>query len=90
MPRRADARRATASLGVIVALAATQVDPFDDRTIGLVTTFAAQGAIAIQNVQLFQELEQRGAELARSVDELARARRDQPGGELEPRPRRRC
>ena len=43
---------------------------FGDRTIGLVTTFAAQGAIAIQNVQLFRELTQRSAELTRSVDEL--------------------
>ena len=39
-------------------------------TIGLVTTFAAQGVIAIQNVELFQELQQRGRELAHSVDEL--------------------
>ena len=56
-------------VGVIV-LWRDEVDPFDDRTIGLVTTFAAQGAIAIQNVQLFQALQQRSAELARSVDEL--------------------
>ena len=56
-------------IGVIV-LQRHRVDPFDERTIGLATTFAAQGAIAIQNVQLFQELERRGRELARSVDEL--------------------
>jgi len=56
-------------VGVIV-LWRDEVDPFDDRTIGLVTTFATQGAIAIQNVQLFQALQQRSAELARSVDEL--------------------
>jgi GAF domain-containing protein len=36
----------------------------------LVTTFAAQGAIAIQNVQLFLELQRREPELAQSVDEL--------------------
>jgi signal transduction histidine kinase/CheY-like chemotaxis protein len=56
-------------LGVIV-LNRFNVDPFDERTIGLATTFATQGAIAIQNVQLVQELEQRGGDLARSVDEL--------------------
>ncbi len=56
-------------LGVIV-LWREKVALFDERTIGLVTTFAAQGAIAIQNVQLFQALQQRGGELARSVDEL--------------------
>lgn len=54
----------------VVVLARSDVDPFGDETIELVTTFAAQGAIAIQNVQLFRELQERGAELARSVDEL--------------------
>jgi signal transduction histidine kinase/CheY-like chemotaxis protein len=54
----------------VVVLARTDVEPFGDETIELVTTFAAQGAIAIQNVQLFRELQERGAELARSVDEL--------------------
>jgi signal transduction histidine kinase/CheY-like chemotaxis protein len=57
------------AIGVIV-LQRHKVDPFDERTIQLATTFAAQGSIAIQNVRLFQELERRGGELARSVDEL--------------------
>ena len=43
-------------LGVIVLWRET-VDPFDERTVELVTTFAAQGAIAIQNVQTARELE---------------------------------
>ena len=54
----------------VVVLNRSEVAPFDERTIELVTTFAAQGAIAIQNVHLFRELQERGAELARSVDEL--------------------
>ena len=54
----------------VVVLSRTDVDPFGDETIELVTTFAAQGAIAISNVHLFRELQERGAELARSVDEL--------------------
>lgn len=43
-------------LGVIVLWRET-VDPFDERTVELVTTFAAQGVIAIQNVQTARELE---------------------------------
>jgi signal transduction histidine kinase/DNA-binding response OmpR family regulator len=56
-------------LGVI-ALCRTNVDPFGDRTIDLVTTFAAQGAIAIQNVHLFQQVGRRERDMAQSVEEL--------------------
>ena len=56
-------------VGVLI-LWRLEVDPFGDRTIDLLTTFAAQAAIAIRNVELFQQLEQRSAQLARSVDEL--------------------
>jgi signal transduction histidine kinase/CheY-like chemotaxis protein len=54
----------------VIALWRAEVAPFDERTIEIVGTFAAQGAIAIQNVHLFRQLEQRSADLARSVDEL--------------------
>jgi signal transduction histidine kinase/DNA-binding response OmpR family regulator len=47
----------------VICLWRGEVDEFDERTIGLVTTFAAQGAIAIQNVQLFQALEERSRQL---------------------------
>jgi GAF domain-containing protein len=47
-----------------------QVLPFTERQIELVTTFADQGAIAIENVRLFRELQARTAELTRSVGEL--------------------
>jgi signal transduction histidine kinase/DNA-binding response OmpR family regulator len=56
-------------VGVLI-LWRLEVAPFGDRTLDLLTTFAAQAAIAIQNVELFQQLAQRSAQLARSVDEL--------------------
>jgi len=48
----------------------TEVRPFTDKQIELVTTFADQAVIAIQNVRLFDEVQARTRELARSVEEL--------------------
>ena len=47
-----------------------EVRPFTEKQIELVTTFADQAVIAIENVRLFQELQARTRELARSVEEL--------------------
>jgi signal transduction histidine kinase/CheY-like chemotaxis protein len=56
-------------VGVLVVWR-TKVDPFSQRAVELMTTFAAQAAIAIRNVDLFQTLRARTAELGRKVDQL--------------------
>jgi GAF domain-containing protein/HAMP domain-containing protein len=61
--------REDALIGVIT-LARTYVEPFTEKQIGLVTTFADQAVIAIENARLFNELRERTAELGRSVEEL--------------------
>jgi signal transduction histidine kinase/CheY-like chemotaxis protein len=48
----------------------TDVDPFEDRAVEILTTFAAQGAIAIRNAHLVRALETRQTELAARVDQL--------------------
>ena len=61
--------RANRVLGVIVLLR-NVVRPFTDKQIGLITTFADQALIAIENVRLFDEVQARTRELTRSVAEL--------------------
>ncbi|MBI2160095.1 MAG: GAF domain-containing protein [Candidatus Rokubacteria bacterium] len=61
--------REGAPIGVI-AMWREEVRPFTDKQIELVTTFADQAVIAIENVRLFKELQARTAQLTRSVEEL--------------------
>ena len=56
-------------IGVII-LQRTEVRPFTGKQIELATTFADQAVIAIENVRLFDEVQVRTGELARSVEEL--------------------
>jgi signal transduction histidine kinase len=53
-----------------IAIRRTEVKPFSDKQLALLKTFSDQAVIAIENVRLFQELQARTRELARSVEEL--------------------
>jgi GAF domain-containing protein/sensor histidine kinase YesM len=57
----------------VVFMARTEVKPFSDRQVELVTSFADQAVIAISNVGLFKEVQERTRELTQSLDELRTA-----------------
>jgi two-component system, NtrC family, sensor kinase len=70
-------------------LGRTKVEPFSQQEIDLVSTFADQAVIAIENVRLFEAEQQRSRELAESLEqqtttsEVLRVISSSPG-ELEP------
>jgi signal transduction histidine kinase len=54
----------------LIAVRREEKRPFSDQQIGLLQTFADQAVIAIENVHLFKELQERTEALTRSVRQL--------------------
>jgi signal transduction histidine kinase len=52
----------------VLTLTRLQVRPFTDREIALVSTFADQAAIAIENVRLFDEIQDKSKQLAEASE----------------------
>ena len=54
----------------VLSLTRSEMRPFTDKQIELASTFADQAAIAIENVRLFESVEARTRELAKSLEDL--------------------
>jgi GAF domain-containing protein len=60
--------RERAALGVIF-IRRLEVRPFSDKQVRLLETFAAQAVIAIENVRLFKELEEKNRTITEALDQ---------------------
>jgi signal transduction histidine kinase len=56
-----------------LALRRSEVHPFSEKQISLLQTFADQAVIAISNVRLFEEVQERTRELSKSLEDLRAA-----------------
>jgi GAF domain-containing protein len=61
--------REGATIGGVIALGRYDVQPYTEKEIELITTFADQAVIAIENARLFDEVQARTKELTESLEQ---------------------